>query len=330
MRLIQNTDSAFPLDFGNGLPGSGRNQTDAWNYFHINSVDKDDEGNYLLSARNVAALFKINGTTGKIIWQLGGLHGGSSFEISEEDRFAFQHHARFRGWSADGTTEIISFFDNSAHSALVKTYPYSRARIFEINHNTRTARAVLTLDAPDKLSVRTQGSVQFLPNGNIFVNWGEGGAITEFNRNGRVLFHSYLDSEPYGKFVQSYRGFRFNWTGSPAEEPAVAALKSPGTTKLDIYVSWNGDTETTAWRFYAEHSTTRQRVLLGEVERQGFETHATFDSARVEHASLIVAEAIGSEYRVLRRTRPVSIISRALYPETYQDSTSQWPLTNEL
>lgn len=39
-----------------------------WDYFHINSVDKDAGGNYLISARDACAIHKINGTDGEIIW----------------------------------------------------------------------------------------------------------------------------------------------------------------------------------------------------------------------------------------------------------------------
>ncbi|KAH7128025.1 ASST-domain-containing protein [Dactylonectria estremocensis] len=120
------SDSSFPLDSGKGIPGSGRNQTDAWNYFHINSVEKDDEGNYLISARNIAAVFKVDGTSGKVIWQFGVLHVGSSFQLSEKDRFAFQHHAQFRGRSSDGNSEIIPPFDNGT----LTTLAFSWCRFF--------------------------------------------------------------------------------------------------------------------------------------------------------------------------------------------------------
>ncbi|KAJ4264355.1 hypothetical protein NW762_005552 [Fusarium torreyae] len=313
--------SAFPLDFGEGLPGTGRNETDAWNYFHINSVDKDDEGNYLLSARNIAALFKINGTSGEIIWQLGGFHGGSSFEIPEQDRFAFQHHARFRGRSSSGNIEIISFFDNGAHSAPVKTYPYSRARIFELDHNKGTAKAIKTFDAPDGLSARTQGSVQILPNGNVFVNWGEAGAVTEFNTNGEVLFHSYLDSAPQSFLVQSYRGFRANWTGTPSEEPALIALQSEKGTGVDVFVSWNGDTETETWRFYGRLPTQSQDRLIAEVKREGFETHAHFADLPTDQEIVFTAESVDSSNNVLRRTRAIAV-SADLNHEPSSDSWS--------
>lgn len=270
-------------------------------------MDKDDEGHYLLSARNVAAVFKINGTSGEVIWQLGGFHGGSSFDIPEEDRFAFQHHARFRGRSASGHLEYISLFDNGAHSAPIKTYPHSRARIFELNHNKGTARAIKTFDAPDGLSARTQGSVQILPNGNVFVNWGQAGAVTEYNADGKVLFHSYLDSAPQSCLVQSYRGFRSNWTGTPSEEPVIIALQGEGGSGVDVFVSWNGDTETQSWRFFGRRPTQSQDQLIAEVRRDGFETHAHFAELSAEQDIVFTAESVDSRNNVLRRTRTVSV-----------------------
>jgi len=50
-----------------------------WDYFHINSVDKDHEGNYTLSARHLNQVIKVaghNSTSGKVpgelVWRLGG------------------------------------------------------------------------------------------------------------------------------------------------------------------------------------------------------------------------------------------------------------------
>src|SRR5919198_2103792 len=41
-------------------------------YFHINSVDEDDDGNFLISARNTHAIYKVNRGTGAVMWRLGG------------------------------------------------------------------------------------------------------------------------------------------------------------------------------------------------------------------------------------------------------------------
>ncbi|ERT01711.1 hypothetical protein HMPREF1624_00005 [Sporothrix schenckii ATCC 58251] len=302
--------SAFPLDTKTNIFGSGRSESDAWNYFHVNSVDKDGDGNYLVSARNMASVYKLNGTNGHVLWQLGGLHGGADFEFEnpENDVFGYQHHARFCGRSTDGSIEYISLFDNGAHSADVKTHPTSRARVYKLDYNTGRATAIRSYEAPDGLSASTQGSTQILPNGHVFVNWGQAGAITEYAEDGKVLFHAYLDSDPAGHLVQSYRGFRANWTGIPAEEPALAVYVSDSANKegIDAYVSWNGDTETKVWRFYV----ALDGRFLGEVKRSGFETHAFFKnvaSVPFLDGVKIYAEAIDGDGNVLRQAKPVFV-----------------------
>ncbi|KAH6697811.1 ASST-domain-containing protein [Verticillium dahliae] len=240
-----------------------------------------------LSARNIAAFFKINGTSGQVTWQLGGYRGGSDFEIAETEVFAFEHHARFRGRSLDGSLETISFFDNGAHSAPVQIRPYSRARVVQLNHTSGVATSLRTYDAPDGLSARTQGSVQLFPNGNVFVDWGE--AVS--------------------RFVQSYRGFRANWTAIPAEEPAIATFVSRESTLtfLDINISWNGDTETKTWRVYSRPSTGESAVLVGKAQRDGFETKIRLQGIHDLESSVFFAEAVDGDGKTLRKTRDVSM-----------------------
>ena len=273
-------------------------------------MDKDDNGDYLISGRHYNAIFKIDGKTGNIIWQLGGSHG-SNFSIPDNIYFAFQHDARFVSRSSTSNSEVISFFDNAAHSERGREISsFSRARIVRLDHLTGEAIEVHTYPAPDNLVAHSQGNAQVLPSANVFVNWGEAGAITEFAENGKVLFHAYLDSDPVGRFVQSYRGFRFNWTGIPSEEPAIVALRSNGSqgAGLSIYVSWNGDTETGAWRFYHERSldNASSRRLLGEAKRTSFETVFHLDLSLVHNQGAgggFSAEAIDSQGNVLVRTR---------------------------
>jgi hypothetical protein len=306
------SDSAFPLrEDGND---NGRNSSDAWNYFHINSVDKDDEGNFLISARNSRAIFKINGKTGDVIWKLGGLHG-SNFTIPKNVEFAFQHDARFRSRSEDGTIEVISFFDNAAHTAPGwDLSTLSRGRYVQLNHTSGEATGVATFPAPFGLSAQSQGNNQLLPNGNVFINWGQAGAVTEFAWDGEVLFHAFLDSEPAGQHVQSYRGFRANWTGTPSEAPAVVALRSTleNEVGLAVYVTWNGDTETAVWRFYSENTAdgVMTKSLLGEAARETFETKLDVEKHAAQGLSVghrIYAEAVDKHGRVLVSSRAVAI-----------------------
>ncbi|KAL2815218.1 ASST-domain-containing protein [Aspergillus cavernicola] len=299
-------------------PFNGDTSKNAWDYFHLNSADKDRDGNYLISARNYAAIFKINGTTGEVIWQLGGPQG-SDFEIPPETEFAFQHDARiqYRSDDDEGLIERISFFDNADHSQPGHSLDsISRARYIELNHTSKTARSIQTFSPPDPLIANSQGNTQFLPSGNVFVNWGQAGAITEFSEKGDVLFHAYLDSYP-NSHVQSYRGFRFPWTGYSGEEPAVVALG--GLTGLvSIYVSWNGDTETASWEFYlVEGGAGGGRRYLGTKPRTSFETsfHAHLDSSAVGNRNqvFVAAEARDANGRVLGRSRVASLADREPY-----------------
>jgi len=347
-------DGVFPLNSGDEHVGTGRNTSDAWNYFHINSIDKNDEGDYLISARNYAAIFKINGTSGAVLWQLGGDYHHrphhprrSSFRLAPDAAFAFQHDARFLDRSPDGTVETISFFDNAAHSTDVRTNAFSRARIVRLDHAAGTASALATYPAPDGLSAASQGSARRLPNGNVFVNWGQAGAVTEFApaagphtpaaAGSGVLFHAYLDSAPAARRVQSYRAFRANWTGFSAEEPAVAAESASGgatASRLRVYVSWNGDTRTAVWRFYGAEAAggggrgrgegSRGR-LLAEAERTGFETVVVFDAptAREGSAVAVIAVAVDAKGEELGRSRPVPVSRRVLAPPAWDASASR-------
>ncbi|KAL4884978.1 ASST-domain-containing protein [Aspergillus karnatakaensis] len=292
--------SALPLEPTG--PFNARFPDDAWDYFHLNSAAKDRDGNYLISARNYAAIFKVNGTTGEVIWQLGGVHG-SDFDVPVNVQFGYQHDARIRYVSDDGTIERISFFDNAYHPRPAPgPISSSRARYIELNHTAGTVTEVKTYWPPDGLFAGSQGNTQFLANGNVFVNWGQAGAITEFSEDGDVLFHAYLDSSP-SHDVQSYRGFKYPWTGFSSEEIAVLVLGNVNGA-VEVYVSWNGDTETKYWAFYLVDTEAGGKRYIGKQKRDGFETvfRTDLDLAADSLSKIsLVAEAHGKD-RVLGKS----------------------------
>ncbi|KAJ4298030.1 hypothetical protein N0V90_005929 [Kalmusia sp. IMI 367209] len=274
------------LPINPGQAGSGYNSSDAWDYFHINSVDKNSDGDYIISARDACSVHKINGTDGSIIWRLDGKR--SSFALGKNVTFCFQHHARFhpqlKSEGEGNNIEYISLYDNSAHGT-------------EDGRGKEVATAPTSSGKIINLRSKSQGSTQLLPNGNVIVNWGSEGALTEYNSKGDVLFHTYMDSGYLGLGVENYRGFRYNWTGLPNEDPAIVALQNyVGTT---VYVSWNGDTETRIWRFYALSREHGKRSFLGEASRKSFETSFKIPRKEVLH---VVAEAVDANGGVLRTT----------------------------
>ena len=75
-------------------------------YFHINSIEIDFDGNFLISAKGTSAVYKVDRESGEILWRLGGKE--SDFEMGEGTRTVSQHDARRQ---SDGT---ITIFDNGA------------------------------------------------------------------------------------------------------------------------------------------------------------------------------------------------------------------------
>ncbi|KAI6709498.1 hypothetical protein JHW43_007971 [Diplocarpon mali] len=286
--------------------GSGFHSTDAIDFFHINSVDGNGR-DYLISGRRTSTIYKIDGTTGDIIWRLGGKY--SNFTFGPGAEFGLQHDARFIPGSEDGHTETISLLDNNGRHIDSKAgwENQSSGKILSLDTKNWTASLVQVFPAPHGIFAFEMGNTQVLANKNVLVNWGAAGAVTEFSPNGTVIFHAYLDSgELYraGK-PASYRGFKSSWKGTPREEPAVVALKHGESTTL--YVSWNGDTETKIWRFYGVDDEGKE-VLLGEEERTGFET--SFHTGELGTPKMFLAKAVGAENKVLR-------VSKAVKPKLY-------------
>lgn len=279
---------------GSTASNSGLSSAQTWDYVHINSIDKDEDGNYLVSSRHFSTIFKINGTDGSIIWQLGGKH--STF--TQDFTFGFQHDARWR--SQSGNIDVISFFDNSGNGEITFNN-VSRALFVQLNHTDNSATVLRKAAAPYELQANSQGNTQLLPNNNLFVSWGSAGAFTQFGADNEIIYHAFIED------AVSYRGFVANWTGTPSEAPALAAyVDSANTTRL--YVSWNGDTETKAWKFYQvqEGSGSKNEVqYLGEQSRKSFETAFFWESGyHPANDVKFYAEAIGDNGNVLVRTLP--------------------------
>lgn len=301
---ISPDESILPIN--EGQAGSGFNSSDAWDYFHINSVDKDSSGDYLISARDAAALYKISGKTGEILWKLGGLPGltTSNFEL-QGFNFSFQHHARFLE-SKEPHIELISFYDNSAHGTenkngkTVSYNSHSSGKIIEVDTLHWTARAVFVGVPPDNLLSKSQGSTQVLPDGHVVVGWGSEGALTEYDSEANPIFHAYVDSGLLGEKAQNYRAFKFNWTGFPEE--AIAVYSEQILDSTSVYVSWNGDTETRTWKFYSVEKG--EKTYIGESNRSGFETVFVVDQKVLGH---IVVEAYNGSGELLGVSQPVVV-----------------------
>jgi hypothetical protein len=229
-------------------------------YFHINSIDVDHDDNLLVSARETSTVYKIDRKTGEVIWRLGGKR--SDFEMSPGTRFAFQHDARRL---PDGT---VSIFDNGSlvfENGTPKAVEESRGIVLGLDERKMKATLVREYTHPDKQYADAAGNMQVLPNGNVFVGWGRGLAISEFSEDGEMLFDATLLRKN-----ESYRAFRFSWSARPSDQPAAVAERV-SEEEVRVYASWNGAAEVATWEILAARHQGRLKSL-GQVPRNGFET----------------------------------------------------------
>ena len=237
-------------------------------YFHINSIDVDHDNNLLISARQTSTVYKIDRTTGEIIWRLCGKK--SDFEMGPGTRFAYQHDARRQ---PDGT---ITIFDNGT-TVFDNGYPESveesRAIVLDLDEERMCATLVREYTHPDKQYADAAGNMQVLPNGNAFIGWGRALTLSEFSKDGELLFDARL---PTGN--KSYRAFRFPWSAHPNDRPAAVAERT-SEDEVRVYASWNGATEVATWEVLAGPRPD-QLEFLDSVPRNGFETDMLVQSSR--------------------------------------------------
>ncbi len=227
-----------------------RDPSQIYDYFHINSIDVDTDGNLLVSARNTHAVYKISKRTGEILWRLGGKR--SDFALGRGVRFAWQHDARRL---PDGT---ISLFDNEAAPQVRRQ---SRGLILRLDLKRKRALLVRTYVHIPPLVCVDQGNMQRLPEAHFLIGWGHQPYVTEFGPQGRML----LDLRFGRGGLDSYRAYRFPWVGRPRTRPAVVVENGRA------FMSWNGATEVKRWQLLEGPEAGRLHVAR-VVPKTGFET----------------------------------------------------------
>jgi len=167
-------------------------------YMHCNAIEKDYDGNILISSRHTEEITKISRMTGKIIWRFGGKNNQITV-TNDTIAFSYQHDIRRL------PNKNITIFDNgNYHPIEIPT----RVLEYNINETGKTAELVWSYSRPSTFSI-AMGNAQRLNNGNTFIGWGNAGspALTEINNAGDIVFELKLPTNVY-----SYRAYRFSMT----------------------------------------------------------------------------------------------------------------------
>ena len=176
-----------------------------WDWFHINAVHLDTDGNLLIDARDTWTTYKVSLATGNSIWQLGGKDSSFTLEAapgqvldSANEIFAWQHDPEAIG------RDEYTFFDNeSSGNPLL---PYTRAVTAKLDERTHVATLLASDDQPEGLSAASQGNAQTTRNGDLFVGWGALPYFSEFDPARQLIFNAEF---PEG--VNTYRAYLLPW-----------------------------------------------------------------------------------------------------------------------
>jgi hypothetical protein len=256
-----------------------------FDYFHINSIDVDHDSNLLICARWTFTVYKVDRKSGEIIWKLGGKK--SDFEMGPGTRTRYQHDARRQ---PDGT---ITIFDNGGRYKDEQSY----GLVLKLDEDRMSATLERSYAHPDKWRAASQGNMQLLPNGNVFMGWGSESVFSELSSGGELIFDASFPPR-----VESYRAFCYPWSGHPSERPAAVAERT-SKDEVKVYASWNGATDVAAWQALAGPDPERLRPVGSAVPREGFETVITVHAAE----PYVAMQAKHRSGEVLGASEPVKL-----------------------
>ena len=259
-----------------------------WDYFHLNSIAPEADGNLLISARSTWAGYLLAGDTGKVLWRLGG--NRSSFRMGPGTRMAWQHDGRVL---ANGE---LTFFDDGSNPPI---HQQSRGLVIKLDLKARSAKLVSAYTHPEpKLLAASQGNMQTLADGNTLLGYGGVPAISEFSKSGALLFDAH---QPYD--MSFYRAFRFPWSARPQSPPAALATLNDTGEETIVHASWNGATDVASWRVLAGPNASALKAQA-EIAASGFETSTTLP---VKYA-FVAVQALDSAGHVLATSKTVGVI----------------------
>jgi hypothetical protein len=204
-------------------------------YPHMNAIDIDDDGNILLSCRHLSTVFKLDRSTGEIIWELGGHNSDFTFVNDPLDGFRNQHDVRNLG------NNHLTVFDNgNLHNP-----SRSRGAEYVLDLAKKTASLVWEYRNPPGTNYSYyMGNTQRLPNGNTLIDWaiGDRPKATEVTPGGQVVYEmNFVDG------YHCYRAFRFPWHGNVAKPTLMVEQ-----TLNDVLLIFNkfGDPDVAYYNIY--------------------------------------------------------------------------------
>jgi hypothetical protein len=153
-----------------------------YDIIHWNAIQPVGDGSVLASFRHLDAVYKIQKSTGAIVWKLGGTSRPASLNVIGDPftyTFGGQHDVRLL---SDGT---VTVFDNRTNLGSAP-----RAVRFRINETAGTATLLQSISDPTVPASQCCGSARRLSNGDWLIDWGQANKhpIGGYKPNGQRTF----------------------------------------------------------------------------------------------------------------------------------------------
>lgn len=224
---------------------------------HSNSIFYDDNEDMIYyNSRNLSTLYKINHTSGQVIWGLGEHGNLTLYNRWGDHRETLFYHAHSVS-KVDNNKFIL--FDNGVFNTTDSANECSRIIEIEVNETSKTARESWSWAAPHEYYSPYWGDADRLPNGNRFGVFGTpnhpgcdiGARLVEVNSAGDIVWELNFPNSPEFTFGV-YRVERFRYTPIIA----TASQNIRALTNENVTVTWN------LWyNFVPEHDVTGTYTL---------------------------------------------------------------------
>ena len=204
-KVLWQWDSADHVPYAQSEQPLPASASTPWDWFHINAVHFDTNGNLLIDARDTWTTYEVSPHSGEILWQLGGK--ASSFTLKAAPGQSLDDAGEIFAWQHDPEAlgnGVYTVFDDE--SAGTPEYDVSRVVTVKLDQRSHTATLVSSVDQPEGLVAASQGNGQTTPSGNLVVGWGSLPYFSEFGHSGQLLFNAEFPSG-----VNTYRAFEFPW-----------------------------------------------------------------------------------------------------------------------
>jgi hypothetical protein len=223
-------------------------------YVHCNSIEIDQDGNWIISSRHMSEVTKINRQTGDIIWRMGGLNNEFTFVNDPFNGFTDQHDAR----RLENGNLLI--FDNGINHDT----PTTRVIEYDLDEVNKIATLVWSYENPDGEITQNSGTAQRLDNGNTFIFWGRRANIqptptnlaVEVNQQGNTVFELFFNIPAQIGFV--YRMFKLPWNAPDL----LTSIAKVYPLEAQVYLFPNPADEVATFQFQVPESQDYQFIIL--------------------------------------------------------------------